>query len=343
MNCFNHYESDIKPSNSKNYVYSLYGEVDSALSESSSISSDKVARTYKGVNMTEPTSEWILIPPGEHFVDFKTIATTSISSGTDAHYIRPYSNMTKTDIRYTPKDYNTHTITVTTSADGFLDSDPSSIEYSIVPYCIIASRVLTLGNILSTVNQIALYINDNLVDTFSYTTDSDWKVDLTDYPYHGAGETVYFHAIGNDFDIESTHSTANLTIPTPKLTIEGTVIKLTNVVSQAKYVDVYIDNNLFQTYEYNSAIDFEQDLSEGLGEAPEDASWDVESLGTTYGFDLNTTTGYYTSNNKGIHNSFALCKVNLKNPAGASVYVKIRNEEKQIEVISNTVTYRRIY
>jgi hypothetical protein len=54
-------------------------------------------------------------------------------------------------------------------------------------------------------------------------------------------------------------------------------------------------------------------------------SWSVEAVeGAQYGFELNDNR-YYESKNKGIHNSYALCKLNIVNPAGLNVYLDCIN------------------
>ena len=47
-------------------------------------------------------------------------------------------------------------------------------------------------------------------------------------------------------------------------------------------------------------------------------SYSIENVGN-YGFDLNSSTGYYTSNNKGISKTAAVCKVNIHVPVAATV------------------------
>lgn len=48
------------------------------------------------------------------------------------------------------------------------------------------------------------------------------------------------------------------------------------------------------------------------------ASYEVENVGT-YGFELNSSTGYYTSNNKGVSKSAAVCRVDFHLPVAANV------------------------
>lgn len=50
----------------------------------------------------------------------------------------------------------------------------------------------------------------------------------------------------------------------------------------------------------------------------------IEDLGTTYGFVLNDN-GYYESNNKGVQNSFAICKVNISAPMDCTMYLDCIN------------------
>ena len=54
-------------------------------------------------------------------------------------------------------------------------------------------------------------------------------------------------------------------------------------------------------------------------------SWTIEAVdGAQYGFELNDN-GYYESKNKGVHNSYALCKLNIVNPGGMNVYLDCIN------------------
>lgn len=54
-------------------------------------------------------------------------------------------------------------------------------------------------------------------------------------------------------------------------------------------------------------------------------SWTVEAVdGAQYGFELNDN-GYYESKNKGDDSSYALCKVDIINPAGMNVYLDCIN------------------
>lgn len=57
---------------------------------------------------------------------------------------------------------------------------------------------------------------------------------------------------------------------------------------------------------------------------PPPKTWEVEDLNTTYGFALNANN-YYESNNKGISNSFALCKVNISCSKNTTMYVDCIN------------------
>lgn len=54
-------------------------------------------------------------------------------------------------------------------------------------------------------------------------------------------------------------------------------------------------------------------------------SWSVEAVnGARYGFELNDA-GYYESKNKGKDSSYAICKLNIVNPAGLNVYLDCIN------------------
>ena len=57
-------------------------------------------------------------------------------------------------------------------------------------------------------------------------------------------------------------------------------------------------------------------------------SYEVENVGD-YGFDLNSSTGYYVSNNKGISKTAAVCKVNFTVPVSATVTFTFINYAEQ--------------
>lgn len=53
-------------------------------------------------------------------------------------------------------------------------------------------------------------------------------------------------------------------------------------------------------------------------------AYTIEDLGTVYGFVLNDN-GYYESNNKGVQNSYAICKVNINAPIDCTMYLDCIN------------------
>jgi hypothetical protein len=71
------------------------------------------------------------------------------------------------------------------------------------------------------------------------------------------------------------------------------------------------------------------------------AAWKVEAVsGAQYGFELNSN-GFYESQNKGISDSYALCKVIIDNPNGRLVYVDCINygeDEWDYGILSNINT-----
>ena len=48
-------------------------------------------------------------------------------------------------------------------------------------------------------------------------------------------------------------------------------------------------------------------------------TWSVESVGASYGFNYNSSTGYWVSNNKGNHSTAAVCKLVIQNKARKTV------------------------
>ena len=54
-------------------------------------------------------------------------------------------------------------------------------------------------------------------------------------------------------------------------------------------------------------------------------SYTFSNLSTTYKFTYNSSTGYYVSGNKGVNNSYSLCKINISCPYGGIMYVDCIN------------------
>ena len=66
-------------------------------------------------------------------------------------------------------------------------------------------------------------------------------------------------------------------------------------------------------------------------------SYDVENVGT-YGFSLNSSTGYYVSNNKGVSKSAAVCRVDFYVPVEATItftYINYAEESYDFGVFGN--------
>lgn len=57
-------------------------------------------------------------------------------------------------------------------------------------------------------------------------------------------------------------------------------------------------------------------------------TYTVENVGS-YGFDLNSSTGYYVSNNKGVSKTAALCKINFYVPVSATITFNYINYAEQ--------------
>lgn len=82
----------------------------------------------------------------------------------------------------------------------------------------------------------------------------------------------------------------------------------------AKDITILLDESLFKETE------------EGGGESDGTNSWKVKEVsGATYGFTLNSSTGYYVSGNKGKGNSCAICKVVLNVATPCRMYVDCIN------------------
>lgn len=316
--------------------YGMLSKLDVSLSASSTAdSSTNLQQSFYNLSSSTIVREVVYtVPPGEHTIDAKFRCGTTASGATATFGVALYKLCNAKTIELI--DYNKHIVSAIAKgpSSNSVDSDMVSLECQTRPQCEVKDRILTVSNIIEGVEQIAIYINNTLVDTVAYEDSPDWNVDLTNYPYHDVNSSVYIKAYGVNIESESYAVTANLSIPAPTISMNGTILTLSNVVSQANEVDVYVDGVLFNTYTYNHEEGFSEDIADAFTGGTAELSWNVEKVsGATYGFSLNTS-GYYVSGNKGIGSSYALCKVNLINGVQYTIYVKIRNTELAISAQS---------
>lgn len=89
-----------------------------------------------------------------------------------------------------------------------------------------------------------------------------------------------------------------------------------SVIRADTLTDIIVkDNNIDITSQFVQAQD-------------EPASYTMENRGD-YGFDLNSSTGYYVSNNKGISKTAAVCRINFKVPVSATITFTYINYAEQ--------------
>lgn len=335
VRCVNHMSS-----NAGSVIYGLLSNLDTELSSSTTVDpSSNVTKNFKSLSRPENVYVTYTVPEGEHFIDVKLLKLTTTDSYSGCFGVIPYTLLGEETISLEMNDYDFHSVTLIASATESLDSEAVTFTYQMRPQFSVENRILKVQNILSNVDKISVYINDNLIDTFSYDGSDNWSVDLTEYPYHAKNENIYIRATGNNIDVSSEILSIDLSFPSPTISLSDKTLVASNIIDQANLIEVYLDNILYKTYDYDSTVGFSQDISDGLAniEVTPSITWNVESLGTTYGFSLNTSTGYYVSNNKGVNNSFALCKVNFNNISAVEVYIKVINSDKNISLTSNVL------
>lgn len=115
-----------------------------------------------------------------------------------------------------------------------------------------------------------------------------------------------------------------------------------NNVIKSKVENIYIENNVLiikikDTSDLNIGDSFNLDIALNYNNREcrifnltfNIISYNLEVelnvTGTSYGFSLNTTDGYYKSNNYGKQSSTAYCKLNYLGPVGSKLYLKCVN------------------
>lgn len=335
-----------------NYMY--IGVLDVELSKSNSVdAAANIFKSYRGVSSYEKVDEIeYTIPAGEHFFCVKSRIGTTYSTNASFN-INLYKACNNKKIYLS--DYEEHVIKAIAShvplaeSSGNItvnDSEQVSATIKGYPLCSVEERKLLLDNIISDVKQIEIYINGNLVDTVTYVSAEEWDLDLTNYPYHNTNNQIYIKALGEEIEASSPSIEADLTVPSPTITIEGTVLSSDDIVPQVNAIELYVDDVLFTTYPYDPEVGFSQDISDALeGLDTSEPTWNVENL-STYTFELNSN-GYYESQCKAVNNGYAVCKVNILNGSADStastktLYIKAINTDLLIDTTSNSVSLGR--
>lgn len=87
----------------------------------------------------------------------------------------------------------------------------------------------------------------------------------------------------------------------------------------------------------DNGVDVTSQFTQRQGQAE---SYEVENVGS-YGFTLNSSTGYYTSNNKGVDKTAAVCRVNIYVPVSATItftYINYAEQSYDFGVFGNIDT-----
>lgn len=93
-----------------------------------------------------------------------------------------------------------------------------------------------------------------------------------------------------------------------------------NITCDITSYDTKKIENITVTAVYDG-VTYEREFMIGIGLEP---TYTIESLGTTYGFALNSNE-YYESNNKGVNSSYAICKLNIDIPYNCTMYLDCIN------------------
>lgn len=334
------YLSMVVTTSKQNYAYGVFSEIDTELATDAVDTDDLLAYNFKGNSASECRVAEFLLPAGEHFIVAKKVG---IKATSESSMLKDYNTFDialtglckKTQI--TLNDYEEHVVTAVASAATSLDSEPATLICQLQPTCAVTKCILTVGNIVPAVDQIAVYINDALIDTVDYTG-TDWELDLTAYPYHQAEAEVYIKAIGEGIEAASQKIKADLSLPVPEIAVNDGVLEATSIASIATNVAIYIGDELYKTCAYDGQTPFIVDMSDGLinDKAVSTQTWEVVPVsGASYGFALNGN-GYYESKNKGVNSSYALCRVNISNIMVIPVSIKVIGADFEI----NSAVYK---
>lgn len=328
------YHSSPESNNTSNYMY--FSELDTTLTNNGTLDTQNIKYSLANQSsQTEIRKVIYDIPQGEHFIYVKYIETATISSiDYSSHDFALYQLCENQNISL--YDYNIHTVSAICHAGTSLDSEKTSIVCQMLPYCYVEERQLFVENILTSVEQIEIYIDGNLVNTVQASELRNSSLDLTEYPYHSTSHQVKIRALGENIDTFSSEITANLSIPSPGILMDGKTVKLSKMLNYPAQVEIYTTTNLTDkvlvgTYNYNPGTEFAQDISEGLAGLTVTKKWEVEAVsGAGYGFSQQSN-GYYKSLNKGVKSSAALCKVNITNQKETIIYVVVNYTDLNVQ------------
>lgn len=207
--------------------------------------------------------------------------------------IRGYESNLSTSTSYAPRLYNsTSTITGASAASSNFGTSASTIT---VPYTGDWATLKGYGSNLGI--RVTVRRSSRNTQGYLYIYGAEIEVTYTVPVYHSV-------TISNSTSATVTASESN--------PLEGTDVEIRSDTLSGITIT---DNGVDVTSQFTQRQD-------------SGASYDVVNVGT-YGFPLNSQTGYYTSNNKGINKSAAVCRIDLHLPVAADITFSFINYAEQ--------------
>ncbi len=134
----------------------------------------------------------------------------------------------------------------------------------------------------------------------------------TGYMYIYGAEILVDYTVPVHYNITVSNSTSATVTASETNPLEGTDVEIkSDIISGITIKD--------------NGVDVTSQFTQRQGQAE---SYEVENVGT-YGFTLNNSTGYYTSDNKGIDKSAAVCRVDFYVPVSATITFTYINYAEQ--------------
>lgn len=134
----------------------------------------------------------------------------------------------------------------------------------------------------------------------------------TGYMYIYGAEILVNYTIPVYYDIDIQNSTSATVTASDTNPLEGTDVEIkSDTISGITIKD--------------NGVDVTSQFTQRQGQAE---SYEVENV-ESYGFTLNSSTGYYTSNNKGVDKTAAVCRVNFYVPVSATITFTYINYAEQ--------------
>lgn len=144
------------------------------------------------------------------------------------------------------------------------------------------------------------------------------------YVYVYGAEIDVTYTVPVYYDVTINNSTSATVSASDTNPLEGTDVEIrTNTLSGITIKD--------------NGVDVTSQFTQRQGQAE---SYEVENVGS-YGFTLNSSTGYYTSNNKGVDKTAAVCRVNIYVPVSATItftYINYAEQSYDFGVFGNIDT-----